>query len=219
MKVLILSGGIGTRLYPYSLVIPKCAIPFEGEPFIHRVIRFYQGQDITILTEKEYAKYYETITGLDTYGFKVLLGTAGKIARYSIEDEFTRWDKFIVHYCDSYAEFNIGDIVALLDKYLAVMVLYSTLPSDYGIVDVGEDKKVTGIIEKPTLPYSVWTGILGLRKEAIQYIIKYEDDWAKDVLPRMIKEGKVGYIWGDNFIEVGSLPSIRRATELLGGGK
>ena len=218
MKILILSGGIGTRLYPYSLVIPKCAIPFEGEPFIHKVISFYQGRDITILTEKEYAKYYETITGLDTYGFKVLLGTAGKIARYSIEDEFSRWDKFIVHYCDSYTKYDIDVLGKLLDKYYAVMVLHSFLPSDYGIVDV-ENTKVTGITEKPTLPYSIWTGILGIRKEALQYVITYDDDWAKDVLPRMIKEGKVGYLYGGEFIEVGSLPSIRRATEILGGGK
>ncbi len=216
MKVFILAGGSGTRLYPYSLVIPKCAIPIKGRPFIHKVIEFYKGHDITILTEREYEEYYRAITNVDVYGFEEEYNTAGKILKYSFNHKMP--DKFIIHYCDSYAEYNLNKLDDLLDKYIAVMVLYGKLPVEYGIVDI-EDDRVVKIFEKPKLPYYTWTGILGCRRRILDYIVTYNDDWARDVIPILIEEEEVVYIEGRNFIEVGSLPSIRRALEVLGGGR
>ena len=41
MKVVILAGGLGTRIYEYTKLIPKPMIKLCGKPMIHRIIDHY----------------------------------------------------------------------------------------------------------------------------------------------------------------------------------
>jgi len=118
LPVIILAGGLATRLHPVTLKIPKSLILIDGMPFIHYQILLLKekGVDNIILCVGHFGYMIEEFIGDGSqynmhiqysYDGDVLLGTGGAVKKASKLVE----DAFMIQYGDSYLDINYEDIV------------------------------------------------------------------------------------------------------------
>jgi len=56
MKAVILCGGLGTRLRPYTLFLPKPMLPVGPKPILEHILDWLKANGIQVLTEDEWLK-------------------------------------------------------------------------------------------------------------------------------------------------------------------
>ncbi len=177
MRAVILAGGKGTRLAPYTTVFPKPLMPIGEMPILEIVLRqlAHHGiQDIT-LAVGYLAELLMAYCGdgskfglrLDYSREELPLGTAGPISL--IEDI---QETFLV---------MNGDLLTTIDysamwKYHEERGAIATLASyrrevkiDLGVIE-SEEGWVKDYIEKPTYHYAVSTGIYIFNPEVLKYV-------------------------------------------------
>lgn len=133
LQVVILAGGLATRLRPISEKIPKSLIGINGEPFIFHQLRLLKakGFEKVVLCAGYLGKMIEEVIGngekfgLDVkYSFdgEVLLGTGG-----AVRNAFPILEKnFMITYGDSYLDFDYAELNSFFDQndYPAVMTIF-----------------------------------------------------------------------------------------------
>lgn len=177
MQALILAGGRGTRLQPYTTVLPKPLMPIGEYPVLDIVLRQLRNAGVTdVILAVGYLghlfqAYFEDGARYDldiAYSFESEpLGTAGPIAL--VIDQLAG-DFFAMN----------GDLLTSLDfqslmahhkanKASATISLHSReVKIDYGIVEYDERGILKRYNEKPTLSYDVSMGINVLNAQAIK---------------------------------------------------
>lgn len=180
MKVVILAGGKGRRLAPYTTVLPKPLVPVADLPIIEILIRqlaHFGFTDVTVsighLGELIQA-YFATNRRLPD-GVRLSyvtepqpLGTAGSLALVPRLDQ-----TFLV---------ANGDVLTTLDyraltefhraqgAALTVAMHQKDVPTDLGVMEVDGDSRVTAYREKPVLSYRVSMGIYVYEPRALRHI-------------------------------------------------
>lgn len=180
MKAVILAGGKGTRLAPYTTVFPKPMLPVGDMPILEIIIRqlaYYGFKEIVLsvghLAELIYA-YFQNCNTLPE-GVRLTyikeekpLGTAGPIA-------------LIPNLMETFLVMN-GDILTTLDysklinfhkrkgALLTVGIYKKEVRMDLGVVEINDERRVTKYIEKPTYTYFDSMGIYVYEPEVIRYI-------------------------------------------------
>ena len=138
MQVVILAGGLGTRLRPLTYQIPKVMVPIKGKPFLEYILELlkknnfknivicagYLGEQI-----KNYFRNGEKIGMNILYSFeneKNLLGTGGalKNAQKILEKEF------IIVNGDTFLDIDFQDLISYFHKQqkLGIMVVFQNQP-------------------------------------------------------------------------------------------
>ena len=124
MTLVILAGGMATRLYPVTLEIPKSLIDINGKPFIQHQIDLIKSKDINkiVLCLGNFAKPIEDYLGdgnsdsLDikySYDGDTLLGTGGAIKKaFPLLS-----DPFMIMYGDSYLNIEYIDIMEYFNNF------------------------------------------------------------------------------------------------------
>ena len=178
MKAVILAGGKGTRLAPYTTVFPKPLLPIDEIPILEIVLRqlAYYGFDDATLAVGYLAELLMAYCGDgNKFGLKIdysreeqPLGTAGPISLVENLDE-----TFLV---------MNGDLLTTLDynqlhRYhlergaIATLAAYHReVQIDFGVVEADENNWVQDYIEKPTYHYSVCTGVYIFEPEILDFI-------------------------------------------------
>ena len=136
LPVVILSGGLATRMKPITEKIPKAMIDVAGKPFIHWQLIYLKEQGITdvILCIGHLGEVIEHYTGGGSqYGLKLtysydgdkLLGTGGAIKKI----EHILPEAFFVLYGDSYLEISYAPIekAFLSSKKMGLMTVYENV--------------------------------------------------------------------------------------------
>lgn len=224
--VVIMAGGMGTRLYPYTKILPKPLIPIGDVPILERIINRF--------CEYGVSRYYLTLNyrkGMIKSYFADLapayemcyveedkpLGTAGSIKL--IRDTFD--SPVIVTNCDTLID---ADYAGLMEHHVSsgnVLTVVSALKNiviPYGVMHTGERGAVVSIEEKPKMSYFVNTGFYVLNPELIQ---KIPDDTVfhmPDLADQLIREGyQVGMypIGEDAFLDMGEFEEMRRMEKKL----
>lgn len=195
--ILMMAGGKGKRLYPYTKILPKPLIPIRDIPISQRIFdHFYDCgcRDFYMVVnyKKEMIKaYYQDVS----LGYKITfldeqipLGTGGgvRLAREHISDTF------ILANCDSMLnidyskavqhhkqEKNVVTIICSMVKY--------TIP--YGVVDFKENGKVTGMREKPSYSFFTNTGIYIVEPAVFDHIRDNEEIDFPSVIERCREKG------------------------------
>jgi dTDP-glucose pyrophosphorylase/CBS domain-containing protein len=172
-QVVIMAGGKGTRLAPFTKILPKPMIPLGEKPMVEIVMdRFYsQGFSDFILSvgyKAEIIKLYFSESDTRPYQVNFVqeaepLGTAG--ALYLLKSEIK--NTFIVTNCDVVVEADFEDILDFhREKGHALTVVGSlkkfTIP--YGVLRT-EDGVLNGVEEKPDFHFLVNTGTYVLEPE------------------------------------------------------
>lgn len=178
MRAVILAGGLGTRLRPYTTVIPKPLVPVGGRPvlehIIHRLHRSgvrkidlsvsYLGKLIQVyLTQAELPGQVE----LEFHWEDAPLGTAG--ALLGVPDLS---GTFLVMNGDILTTLDYAALIRHHEQQEAALTIAMHRKSvnvDLGVIE-SHDGFVTGYIEKPTLNYDVSMGIYVYDARALDYL-------------------------------------------------
>ena len=178
MRAVILAGGLGTRLRPYTTVIPKPLVPVGDRPVLEHIIRSlarcgvnqvdlcvsHLGQLITVyLANADLPPEVE----LNFHWESEPLGTAGALAMVP-DLEGT----FIVMNGDVLTTLDYRKLLAVhreQDAALTVAMRSNPVHVDLGVIE-SEDGLVSNYIEKPTLHYEVSMGIYVYDQRALSYL-------------------------------------------------
>jgi len=176
-SVVIMAGGKGTRMDPFTRIFPKPLIPI-GEKTIIEVImdRFhksgFQKFILTLNYKKEYIKIFlhesnmpYSVEWVEESDF---MGTAGSLSL--LKDKLK--ETFIVANCDSLLDVNVSEVLAWHKEQGAAMTVigcYNEVKIHFGVLELGNGK-LQRILEKPTHDVIVNTGIYVMEPHVINYI-------------------------------------------------
>lgn len=178
MLAVVLAGGKGTRLKPFTMTIPKPLLPLGDVPILDIVLRQLgaSGFDHVILTLGHMAPLFRSHFGDgSSYGLRLEylletepLGTAAPLR--ALEDPPS---DFLVMNGDLLTDLSYRDLVASHRESGAagtISVAARQEKVDYGVVEIAVDGAFVDYREKPVLPYYVSMGINVLSARALRYI-------------------------------------------------
>lgn len=226
-KLIIMAGGRGTRLYPYTKILPKPLIPIGDVPILERIINKFCKHGIkeiflTLNYKKEMIKSYFGDLEL-SYNIHYIeepkpLGTAGSIRLIG-----QKIDKpVIVTNCDVLIQADYGDIFEHHVRYGNDMTIVSSLKNTaipYGVLHSGEQGIITSIEEKPKISYFINTGMYIVNPEFLDWIPENRVFHMTELTEKMIKEGKkVGMypVSENSFLDMGELEEMKKMEERVG---
>lgn len=227
VPVVIMAGGKGTRLQPYTSVLPKPLIPIGDVPIAQRIIDRFAACGIN--------NFYLTInykSGIiraffddlrPNYSVKFVeenmpLGTAGSIKL--ITDEIAV--PFIVSNCDILINCDYSQVYDYHIKSgnaLTAVAAVKNISIPYGVFVTGENGLVESIKEKPRESYLVNTGMYILNPEVLGYIPDNKFFHMTDLIYELIKnELPVGMfpISEESFLDMGQFAEMEAMNVSLG---
>lgn len=226
VPVVVMAGGKGTRLYPYTKILPKPLIPIGETPILERILDVYCEYGID--------KYYMTINykgGMIRSYFTDLkpnyeieyveetkpLGTGGSIKL--IPEKFDR--PLFVTNCDALILANYGDIYDCHIQSGNDITMVSALKNivvPYGVIHSKENGELDYMEEKPKLSYLINTGMYVINPETIDLIPDDTFFHMTHLVEAVIaKGGKVGIypVSEDSFLDMGEFDEMKRMEEKL----
>jgi NDP-sugar pyrophosphorylase family protein len=213
MQAVILAGGKGKRLAPYTTVLPKPLMPIGDMPILEIVLLQLKkhGFNKVVLAVGHLASIIEAYCGdgsrwdLEiTYSMEEEpLGTAGPL---SLIDDFE--DNFLVMNGDLLTNIDYSNLMKFhLEKgALATVSMYNKdVPISLGVLKLDDAGNIVDYIEKPTLVYNVSMGIYVFNRNILNYIEqgKYLDfpDLIKQLIER--NETIAGYDFNGYWMDIG----------------
>ncbi|MDO8659060.1 MAG: HAD-IIIA family hydrolase [Candidatus Parcubacteria bacterium] len=205
-QAVILAGGQGTRLRPFTLTTPKPMIPIHGKPFLEHLIELLKKngiEEIIILTGYLHEKIEEYFKDGKEFGLKI------KYSFSPIEDETgTRIrkakdlldDKFLLLYSDNYWPLQLDILTSFYNKIGVknLVTVYSNFDNaTKSNILVGNDGLVK-IYDKTRTEQNlngVDIGFFILDKNIFTRLPKKNFSFEKIIIPRLIKEKQMsGYL-------------------------
>ena len=181
MQALILAGGKGSRLLPYTKIIPKPLMPIGEMPILEIILRQLKnsGFDNVILAVNYLSQMFELFfqngekIGMTIdYSYESKpLGTAGPIANAFnlLEDDFLVMNGDILTSLD----FKVFFEEHLQSKAAAsIATSKRNIEIDFGVIHSNKDNSLINYEEKPNLEYMVSMGINVLKKDKISKYLK-----------------------------------------------
>lgn len=226
VPVVIMAGGKGTRLYPYTKILPKPLIPVGDVPIMERIIGKFQEFGAkefyaTVNYRKNMIKSYFSEVATD-YSLSYIeetepLGTAGSLSL--IQRPFK--EAFFVTNCDILVDADYEELYEHHRSSGNVMTMVTALKNilvPYGVVNSKENGAIVSLEEKPKLSYFVNTGMYVLNPEVIREIPEHTFFHITDLAEKLMEQGKqVGMypISEDSFLDMGEFEEMRRMEEKL----
>ena len=226
VPVIIMAGGKGTRLYPYTKILPKPLIPIGDIPIMERIITRFCEYEVrhfyaTVNYRKNMIKSYFSENERD-YSVHYVeedkpLGTAGSLRL--IQEEFDK--PFIVTNCDILIHADYEDIYRYHKESgneLTIVTALKNIVVPYGVIHSSENGVVQSMEEKPKLSYFVNTGMYILNSELKKEIPEDTFFHMTDLTDKLLKENRqVGMypISEDSFLDKGEFEEMRRMEEKL----
>ena len=223
MRAVILAGGKGTRLAPYTTVLPKPLIPICGTPILEIILlqlREHGFDDITICTGY-LAHLIEAYFGDgNRLGLNISyslesqpLGTAGPLSLVPPCDE-----PILVMNADILSTVNYSDLYRYHcehDASLSVGLYRKRVKVDLGILKTNGENEVVEYIEKPEFEYQVSMGIYVVDPAAHQYVCHNERLDLPDLVARLLEDGRrvAGYSFDGRWIDIGRVEDHEKASE------
>ncbi|WP_062047175.1 sugar phosphate nucleotidyltransferase [Bacillus sp. JCM 19034] len=184
MKGVILAGGTGTRLAPFTSIINKHLLPVGPKPMIYwSILKLKEAEvnHILIITNRESLSYFIQLFG---YGeelgvqlmYKIQKQAKGIADGISLAKDFVQDERFIVMLGDNLFEDSLKPFIETYNAQPdGAMVLVKQVedPERFGIAEVDKNnKRVLSIIEKPHKPKTNYcvVGIYMYDHNVFQYI-------------------------------------------------
>jgi NDP-sugar pyrophosphorylase family protein len=159
IDVIILCGGHGTRLSPYTLKTPKPLLIVNKKPFLYYSIkRFLRNKDVNNIylasgfksnkikyfVKANFKNYLKKIFVIDSGDVDILKRIQDCVL--NIENDF------MVCYGDTYSKFNLTNYIkAFRLNFHQILVLSSHYQIKYGVLEHNKNFRVKNFLEKPTL--------------------------------------------------------------------
>jgi NDP-sugar pyrophosphorylase family protein len=199
MKAVILAGGKGTRLAPYTTVFPKPLMPIDGMPILEVIVRqlaHFGIKEMIFTVSKQSEPLLSAYFGNGSpYGVTIAysreeepLGTSGPLS-------------MIPDLPGTFLVMN-GDILTTLDYQkviqfhrqkkgsLTIAMSQKKVQVELGVMEFNRAYRLTRYVEKPTLSYSVSMGIYVFEKRVLEWVPSRRYLDFPELVQRLIQEGE-----------------------------
>ncbi len=232
MKAVILAGGLGTRLHPLTINVPKPMVPVANRPLMEYTVELLAKHGIRDITALLFHKPHIIKNHFGDgkeFGVKMSyieassdLGTAGAV-KFAAKN-FS--EPFLVISADLVTDFNLSSVVEYhktKEAALTIVLTRVSNPLPYGIVIVNRDGRIKRFLEKPSwsevFSDTVNTGIYVVSPKILDSIPegKYFD-FSHDLFPILMenKEKLYGLVVAGLWKDIGNLEEYGRVhSEIL----
>lgn len=226
IPVVINAGGKGTRLYPYTKILPKPLIPVGETPILELIMQDYikykcEEFHIIVNYKKELIKAYfsenENKYNINWYNEHTPLGTGGGL---SLLKEKINSTFFFIN-CDTLIKANYDSIIRYHRQHNNVITMicaYKNLIVPYGIIDMGKDGSINAMKEKPEMSFLTNTGMYIVEPEVINDIQENQSIGFPDIVQEQIKKGKnisIYPISENEWLDMGQIPELEKMRNKL----
>jgi NDP-sugar pyrophosphorylase family protein len=220
MRAVILAGGLGTRLRPYTTIIPKPLVPIGDRPVLEHIIRSLircgvDRIDLCVSHLGQLICVYLAHTDLPHHVHLAFhwesepLGTAGALASVPDLD-----GTFIVMNGDVLTTLDYGTLVDYhleRDAALTIAMCAQRVNVDLGVIDT-QAGLVRGYTEKPTLRFQASMGVYVFDARALAWLPEGPSD-VPQLVVRLLEAGeRVGAYENDaDWYDIGTVGEYERA--------
>lgn len=219
VPIVIMAGGQGKRLYPYTKILPKPLIPIEDTPICERIINSFIDigcKDFYMIVnyKKNMIKSYLADASIDAnisfVDEEIPLGTGGglKLCKGMVDKTF------LLTNCDILILDDVREIIKHHREQKNVVTMVCSLKNfeiPYGVVHFSEGGEISSFEEKPKMSFFTNTGYYILEPEVMNYINDNECIGMPDIIERMKADGKkigVFPIDEDTWLDMGQFDSM-----------
>jgi NDP-sugar pyrophosphorylase family protein len=222
VEAVIITGGKGTRLAPYTRILPKGLLPIGNQPILEIIVKqlAYYGFNSITMACGHLAPLIQTYFG-DGRRFNVAiryqiedqpLGTAGPIKLLEYLDE-----PFLVTNCDVLTTLDFGQLHRFHCSGTSPLTIASqkkNIPIDLGVLET-EGERVTRFLEKPTHAACVNMGIYMMDPEIIKFIPNEQFFDIPDLFQALLSGGKEirHYLNNEFWMDIGRPADYQLAEE------
>lgn len=227
LRAVIQAGGLGTRLAPYSTVLPKALMPIgDGTVVDHLLTQLSDGGVKRVyITVSKFGPLIRSYCGdgsrwgidIEYVVEDVPLGTIGPLNALRGELDCP----FFVTNSDVYTDLDLADVLALRTTRPApvtVVVKSQDVSISYGVLD-HEGGRVKSFREKPTQQFSVSTGIYLMDPGVFEFIPPEGPFGFDQLMLAMLAAGAPVNVYEHqgSWIDIGRIEDLRRAQEQAAG--
>ena len=224
MKAVILAGGLGTRLRPYTKSLPKPMLPLGGKPILEYEIEWVKKngiKEIVLCVSYLRNKIEDYFGDGKKFGVKIEyaiskkpLATAGQL---KTAEKFID-DTFVCLYGDSIYNFSLRNMIKHHKKSRAnvTMSLFDyRFNLKYGVIDTKKSGQVTAWNEKPEFSAKINIGCYLMEPEVLKLIPKNKEYGMDDVIRKVLsRKKKVSSVTSKNgFIDIGDKDTYEKTNE------
>ncbi len=225
MKAVIQCGGQGTRLRPYTMVLPKPLMPVRAEPVLTLLIKWLRRNDIeeVYITTGYLGHLIKSVCGDgQQWGMQIHyteeeepLGTIGPLGL--LRDELDQ--SFLVINGDVLTDLNISAFTTYHRNRKGTVTVGSAvrkIRTEFGVIEA-ENGRIVGFKEKPILSNLVSMGIYCMEPDVFRYIpcgVPFGfDDLILCLLNRKIRVES--YVHEGMWLDIGRIDDFQTAQDLL----
>lgn len=226
MQAVIMAGGSGVRLRPFTYAIPKPLLPLGEISILEFIVKTLKRTGITeifLVTSHQHNKFAKCLDYENKYGLKIHLcfegeqkGTAGGIIllKDQLVDDFlilngdvlvrTDFESMFNHHKDSNADITIG-----------VTTFDFTVP--HGVIVQGRNDELVSIVEKPKHSFLINAGMYILNPSVFDLMgnLSYLDMPELVTFAKAANKKVLTYHIGDRWLDTGQLSDYENAVEKI----
>ena len=221
MKLVILAGGLGTRIAEETHLKPKPMIEIGGKPILWHIMKIYSHYGINefivccgykgYLIKEYFANFFVHTSDVTFYlnqshepeihanrgePWKVTLVDTGEFTgtagRLSRVRKYLNDDDFCFTYGDGVADININKLIKHHEQQKKLITLSAVQPpARFGAIEFQENN-IKNFVEKP-IGDNAWIngGFFVVNPKIIEFIKRDSDSWEHDILPIFVEEGQI----------------------------
>ena len=219
LPVVIMAGGLGTRLYPYTKILPKPLIPVGEKPIIEHIIDRFNSFgcsrfNLVVNHKKHMIKAYfnelKKDYAVEYTEEEVFLGTGGGLSLLKGKID----TPFFLTNCDVLIDADYNDIYKFHKQQgnlITVVCAFKHVTIPYGVFTLNEDGEIKDITEKPTMNFLTNTGMYLVDKRIIDELEENHKCGFPDIIEKYRNMGeKVGVypVSENSWMDMGQLEEL-----------
>ena len=223
MQAIILAGGKGRRLLPYTTVLPKPLMPIGDHPIlmvILRQLKYYGFNRVTICTGYLHELIHAYIGGSTSTGLEISythepepLGTIGPLRLIPKLD-----DDFLVMNGDILTDLDFGAFLKAHKKKgaLATIATYQRDAAiDFGVLEKDSKNRIIAFREKPVYHFDVSMGVYAFSKKILELVPEGKPFGFDQLMYALVKKNAevYSYPFDDYWLDIGRPDDYARSIE------
>lgn len=226
IPVVIMAGGMGSRLYPYTKILPKALIPIGEIPIVEHIInRFYNygSKDFYLIVNhkknmiKAYFNEIEKNYSINYADEDTPLGTGGGLSLLKGKINST----FILSNCDILIEEDFNKIYEFHKEeknFITMVCSLKNIVVPYGVIEIDENGQIENMKEKPKFSFLTNTGVYIVEPMVIEELEENMEIGFPDIIEKYKKLGeKIGVfpISEKSWMDMGQLDEMEEMRRRL----
>jgi mannose-1-phosphate guanylyltransferase len=218
----ILCGGLGTRLRPYTLFLPKPMLPVGPKPILEHILDWLKANGITdvVIATGYLGRYIEQYFGEGgDFGMRIEyansdrpLGHAGQLK----SAEKLLPETFLCLYGDAILDFDLKKLLEFHAKkkaFVTMAIMKFETQMKYGVISTNAQGRISRWKEKPVITSDINVGCYVIEKKFLGYIPRGEVYGMKEAFRSAMKDDKPVYalrVRGE-FTDIGDIAAHKEA--------